>query len=352
MSLLRRAVLPVLWLIVAAAIATALVKIAFFSSEVTAPTTQPGVALVEGAVTTVERTDLSSTLRLDGTVEADAGTPQRATHSGEVVKVWRKNGDVVQKGAWILQVKAEAADETTAPSAAPGGEEDGADGPTEPVPTGPQYHWYTLLATTDGIVSGLETAQGQQLNAGDTVATLSPGTFSIIASLTPEQQLQLLDKPLKATATLPTAEKPITCQDPSIAQDSSEDRNGRSSQQQISHDEEGDPVQEPADTSRASLRCAVPEDVRIVAGLKSPITVDLGSHDDVLAVPTTAVIGEGKSAKVYVPSADGGDPTEAPVELGLRDGDRVEVVKGLKKGQEILEIAPGVSDPADTGGSW
>ena len=34
--------------------------------------------------------------------------------------------------------------------------------------------------------------KGQQLAIGDTVATLSPGTYSIVADLTPEQQLRTL----------------------------------------------------------------------------------------------------------------------------------------------------------------
>ena len=84
-------------------------------------------------------------------------------------------------------------------------------------------------------------------------------------------------------------------------------------------------------------------------GLKAPITINLGSRDGVLAVPTTAVIGEGKSATVYAPSADGGEPTEIPVELGLRDGELIEVISGLEEGQEILEVAPGVTDPNDGG---
>lgn len=360
MNVLRRIVLPTLWLVVAAVIAAALVKIAFFTTEEEGPTAQPGVAIIEGQVTTVEKVDLSSTLKLDGTVEPDPGSPLRATKTGEVNKIWRKKGDVVEEGDRILQVKVEAEPEIIeAPVPSVDGAE-GADGTggqsgtggedaPAPAPSEPTYHYFTLRASSSGIISGLEVTEGQQLNTGDTVATLSPGTYSITASLTPEQQLQLLDTTIEATAELPTSEKPITCQDPSISENTEDDEDDTPAVPEGAYDEWGEPLPGSGETSRASLRCPVPEDVRVVPGLKAPITINLGSRDGVLAVPTTAVIGEGKSATVYAPSADGGEPTEIPVELGLRDGELIEVISGLEEGQEILEVAPGVTDPNDGG---
>ncbi|QNN82663.1 hypothetical protein H3H54_01440 [Brachybacterium sp. Z12] len=41
-----------------------------------------------------------------------------------------------------------------------------------------------------------------------------PGTYSIVADLTPEQQLSLLDVELDATAKLPTTQDPVTCTSP------------------------------------------------------------------------------------------------------------------------------------------
>lgn len=357
MNVLRRIVLPTLWLVVAAVIAAALVKIAFFTTEEEGPTAQPGVAIIEGQVTTVDKVDLSSTLKLDGTVEPDPGSPLRATKTGEVNKIWRKDGDVVDEGDRILQVKVEAEPEIIeAPVGTVEGAEgeagagsEGGDDAAAPAPSGPTYRYFTLRASSDGIISGLEVTEGQQLSTGDTVATLSPGTYSITASLTPEQQLQLLDTTIEATAELPTSEKPITCQDPSISENTEDDEDDTPAVPEGAYDEWGEPLPGADETSRASLHCPVPEDVRVVPGLKAPITINLGSRAGVLAVPTTAVIGEGKSATVYAPSADGGEPTEIPVELGLRDGELIEVISGLEEGQEILEVAPGIADPNDEG---
>lgn len=74
------------------------------------------------------------------------------------------------------------------------------------------------------------------------------------------------------------------------------------------------------------------------------VGVDLGKASKTLVVPTTAVEGSGADGAVYL-RGDGGQPERHPVKLGLRGENVVQVVSGLKEGQEILRFVPGVDNP-------
>lgn len=195
---------------------------------------------------------------------------------------------------------------------------------------------------------------------GDVVATLSPGTYSIVTDLTPEQQLSLLDIDLEATATVPTTQDPVACSAPSVE----EDEPGAGDEQPAAQAPE-DPAEEALDidgapeetsgggTSLAQLTCPVPSDVKVVPGLGVEVSVALGSRSDVLTVPTTAVEGEASTGTVYVLDEGTGEPAPVEVELGLRQDGRVEITSGLEEGQEILEFVPGVDAPnQDEGMVW
>jgi multidrug efflux pump subunit AcrA (membrane-fusion protein) len=88
----------------------------------------------------------------------------------------------------------------------------------------------------------------------------------------------------------------------------------------------------------------VPDDVRVFVGLAASIELVAGSADDVLLLPTTAVLGSADAGIVYRPSASG-EPEEVRIELGLTDGTRVEVRSGLSEGDEVLQFVPGAADP-------
>ncbi|GAB47487.1 efflux RND transporter periplasmic adaptor subunit [Mobilicoccus pelagius] len=359
METVRRYVFPLIWMLVFGVIAASLAKVAFFSDASAAgpqDTAAPAAALAEDSTVAVRRADVASTLSLPGTVRPDTGRVVKATTAGEVVAVWVKNGDHVDKGARILQVKVPRevdpvdapAPAAPAPSGAPAGSAAGsaagapAAAPVAAPAAAPQFTYHTLHAPASGTVRGLTATTGQSLASGDTVATLSPGTYSATADLTPEQQLQLLGRTVQAKATIPGTRTPVSCTSTGIEEDDPEAADAQQPAAPQVDPMTGMPME--STTSAASLRCAIPDGTKVVPGLAVTIGVDLGSAKKTLVVPTTAVEGTTDDGAVYL-VGDGGEPTRHPVRLGLRGEDVVQVVSGLKQGQEVLRFVPGVDNP-------
>ena len=83
----------------------------------------------------------------------------------------------------------------------------------------------------------------------------------------------------------------------------------------------------------------------VFVGLAAKIQLTAGAAADVLLLPTTAVLGSADTGIAFRPAADGGDPEEVPIELGLTDGTMVEVRAGLAEGDQVLQFVPGAADP-------
>lgn len=388
MAVLRRYVVPVIWMLLLGVIALALAKMAFFPSadaSATQDPVTPGAEFDQYALVAAETGAISSTLELTGTVQADEGTPLKATTTGEINKIWRKDGDTVSKGERVLQVRypvepaplpevavepgtgtGDGSDSTAdgAEGTADGEAGDAADGadaaapqPAAPTSTATEYRYVNLVASASGTLTDMEVQEQDDLTEGDVVATLSPGTYSIHTDLTPEQQLSLLDIDLEATATVPTTQDPVACTAPSIEEDAPGDEQPAAEEPADPAEEglyiEGEPEETGGGTSLAHLACPVPSDVKVVPGLEVEVSVALGSRSDVLTVPTTAVEGEAGTGTVYVLDEGTGEPAPVEVELGLRQDGRVEITGGLEEGQEILEFVPGVDAPnQDEGMVW
>jgi len=368
MAALRRYVFPLFWMLILGIIAISLARLAFFPGESGAAEEDPispSADFDQYATAAVSRADISSTLVLPATVAPDEGTPLKATAAGEINKVWVKDGDEVQEGTKILQVRVpveadpvEVAAPEDAATAADGtdGAEDGTAveevaAPAAPATSAPQeYRYLTLVADGRGIVRDLTAVEWETVSVGDTVATLSPGTYSITADLTPEQQLSLLDVDIEATATLPSLTDPITCSRPAVTEDdpSADDDQAPSSEDASIEVNPMTGEEITPETTSAQLSCAVPDGTRVVSGLTGEVSVALGTAEGVLTVPTTAVEGEGEAGTVYTLDEATGEPTPLEVELGLRGDGVVEVRKGLEEGQEVLQYVPGV-DNAESG---
>lgn len=366
MESVRRYVFPIVWMLIFAVIALALAKLAFFPANAVAgegDELYPTAEFDQYATVVPESGDITSTMALDAIVQPDAGTPVLAKASGEITKIWVKNGDTVAKGDRILQVR--VPQEPAMPEAPAIGSDTGELGPdgepiTAPAPAADpspavEYLYLNLTAPEAGKITGLTLAEWQTTSAGEPVATLSPGTYSIVADLTPEQQLDLLDTEIKATADLPTAKDAVPCAAPSITEDEKvEEPTAPQQPDGVGFDMPG---MEPGGSgiSAAQLRCPVPEGTKIVPGLSVKVTVDLGSASGVMTVPTTAVEGNGTDGTVYVFDEATGEPTPVPVTLGLRGEGVVQIVEGLQEGQEILQFVPGVDNPEGAmfgGGMW
>jgi membrane fusion protein, macrolide-specific efflux system len=78
---------------------------------------------------------------------------------------------------------------------------------------------------------------------------------------------------------------------------------------------------------------AVPEFMR--AGMTANVTFDVASRENVLVVPAESVEQKDGAATVRVPAGEG-RPERKKIELGLTDGDRIEVVAGLDEGASVL----------------
>jgi HlyD family secretion protein len=77
---------------------------------------------------------------------------------------------------------------------------------------------------------------------------------------------------------------------------------------------------------------------KLLPGLYAYATVIVEEHPDVLTVPTTAVVNE--KDKSYCVAVVDGKAARCPIELGLNDGTRTEIVSGLNGGETVVKANP------------
>jgi macrolide-specific efflux system membrane fusion protein len=305
MSVARTWVFPILRIVVFAAIAAALVKIAFFAE----PAQPQGGESPTGAIVEPQIPVMTGTVRndivLDGMVSADATVPIKATLDGEVRQVSVTPGQHVAKGTELMQIR--------------GFYDDGT------------HRWSIVTAPAAGVLSSFEILVGQNVGVGETVGQIAPPSFSVTATLPPEQLYRLTTQPTEAEVAIVGGPAPFACTGlriiiPLPGADDGEGGEGGS--------------------SGTTVRCSIPGDVRVFSGLTAQLTIAGGIAENVLTVPTTAVEGGSGTGIVYLIGPDGAtEPRE--VILGLSDGISVEVTEGLAEGDVILQFVPGA--PGDPG---
>jgi macrolide-specific efflux system membrane fusion protein len=297
----RKWIFPILRLLILAAIAAALVKVAFFpdlgaESDVDVPSAEivePQVAVTLGTV--------QNDVTLNGTVAADAAVPIKATLAGVVRTIAVTAGQQVSAGTPILTLRGEV------PSLDPA--------------VAPVLRTVTVVSPIAGTLSDFPTLVGQLFSVGDDLGKVAPSTFHVSGSLAPEQLYRLLVQPTEAEVIITGGPAPFTCTGLTISTPLAGAPGGEGS---------GGPT----------VSCAVPSDVRVFPGLAAQLVLAGGIAENVLTVPITAVEGVADSGNVYVVLPDGS--TEARlVTLGLNDGYNVEVKEGLEEGDMILEFVPG-----------
>lgn len=316
MSVARRWVFPIIWMVLAAVIATALVKIAFFPDRTVADPVVPGAEITDPQYV-VTRGSIVNEVLADGTVSADAAVPVPATGAGEVRELYVGPGAWVAAGQEILLIK---------------GQEPNADGTVGTV-------WSTVTAPITGVLTSFPTLVGQTFSVGQAVGQISPPGFHVSASIPAEQLYRLLDKPTEAQVTITGGPAPFTCTGLVISTGTPSQGGGQGTGG-------GDGTGGSGGTSGPTVSCAVPADVTVFPGLTAKLSIPGGTADDVLVVPTTAVEGASGTGTVYLVLADG---TTEPrtVTLGLSDGVSVAVTEGLDEGDTILQFVPGA--PATDG---
>jgi multidrug efflux pump subunit AcrA (membrane-fusion protein) len=322
----RRYIFPILRILVWAVIAAALVKLAFAGSSIAAaedpasPTgqiTDPVVEVVTGTIT--------NSVEVTASVVADPSVPVRATMAGLVSQLFAADGQAVEAGAPVLEIRQEIPQDPIVKT----DPETGIQTVTE---RKPKVTLVTVTTPVAGTLS-LPTLKDQNVSVGDQVATVQPGTLSVTGTLTPDQQYRLIGAPTEATVTLKGGPAPFTCSGLRIgaAAQGTQGEQGQSASGQVT--------------------CAIPPGVTAFAGLGADIEIVNGTAQDALVVPVTAVQGSVQNGNVWVVARQGAEPEETAVILGLTDGENVQVVEGIELGDTVLQFipVPGGSGDVDCG---
>jgi len=327
-TVLRRWVWPGLKFLVFAAIAVALVRLAFFAAQPEGEETVPTGQIADPTVT-VEKGDVVNDVEATGTIRSVASTAVRSTAEGTVNKVFAGNGAHVEQGAPVIDVRVET------PST--GTTDDG-----EPLP--PTVTFSTVVAPAAGTVSGLDLVEKQPVAIGDTVAQVAPEAYRASATLDAAQLYRLTSRPSEATVTVQDGPAPFTCTNLSLTSATSgsgaSSDTGDGSSDGSSDGSGGDAV------GGTQLECDVPSGVTVFPGLEVTVAVPAGKAEGVLTLPTTAVQGTAQKGVVTVLD-DAGKRSEREIALGLNDGETVEVRSGLQEGDTVLQFVPGKEQAED-----
>ena len=320
MSVTRQYVFPILRIVIWAVIAAALVKIAFTGAELDAPDALQPTGQVTESVIEVGTGTVTNTVTVPASVVADAPIEVKATARGVVSRVLADDG-AVAADAEVVRIRLEEPREPLV-------EVDPETGVETVTERSPRVTVTTVTAPVAGTLD-VTVLEDQEVAVGDVIGTVSPGTLSVQGTLSAEQQYRLVGASGEAQVTLKGGPAPFTCTGLTIG---------------------GPPAggsepggAEPGDVAEAStgtVRCAVPSDVTAFAGLGAEIAITNGDATDVVVVPISAVLGSAQSGKVWVVTAEGTEPEERTVDLGLTDGAQVQVTKGLAAGDRILEFTP------------
>ena len=318
MTAWRKWVFPILKTLLVAAIAVALVKLAFFPdrADADAAVIQP-TGTVSDPVVAVTRGSIANDVLLTGTVNADAAVAVKATGTGVVDEVFAQTGQQVAAGQKLFDIKVEDPVEPV--------ESVGADG--MPVTTMPRatHHFEQVLAPTAGVLSALDVIPGQPVATGDVAGRVAPPSFNVTATLSPEQQYRLTSAPTEAVVTIAGGPAPFTCPGLAITTPLSGAGAGEDGGGAASGGVGGE-------ASGTTVRCVVPAEVRVFPGLSAQVKISAGSADDVLVVPITAVEGGAETGVVWLLTPDG-EQVEQTVRLGLSDGTQVAGRRGSRRGR-------------------
>lgn len=288
MVIWRRWVFPILLVVIFALIAAALVKLAFFPDEQVAA--EVPTAEMSDPVIPVARGSIVNQLDVAGTVARDEPVPLRSDVDGVVTEVFVGNGQHVAAGQPLVRVKL-----------------------TDP------ERLVDFQAPFAGQISELALIRNQPTSVGTEFAQLTPDTFHVLGTIEPVQLYRLINAPTEATVTITGGPAPFVCTGLSV---------------QVAED------------ATTSVRCNIPPDQTVFAGLPATVGITVGSVDDALVVPVTAVRGGSGSGVVWLDTG-GGETEERTVTLGINDGTMVEVVEGLSEGDLIRQFVPGVVAPVE-----
>jgi macrolide-specific efflux system membrane fusion protein len=308
MSVARKWVFPIIGLVVAAAIAVALVKLAFFGTSVAgAGAEEPTGGFVDPQVPVMIGT-VSNDVVLSGTVKADDAVPAKAPLDGTLASVDVGVGSVVGAGQQIGVIKG--------------------------VNSSGRAVTVAITAPAAGTVSALSIVPNQQTTAGTVVAQIAPPGFYVTATVQPADRYRLIEAPTEAMVTVTGGPGPFTCTGLTVTTPLAGAGTGTPG------DDPG--TGDPNAGSGTTARCVVPADVTVFPDLVAQLTISAGVAENVLIVPVTSVLGSAESGVVYVVvDPETGETEERTVTLGLSDGINVEIIDGVEEGELVMQFVPG-----------
>jgi len=312
----KRFVWPALKTLIAVVVAVALVKIAFFPSQNDGTTADisPGYA-ADVKTVPVTKGSISNTVSVKGHIVQDATVEVQADLAGVVDSVAVEKDSQVSAGDPLLYIK-------HSESQPPVTKTDESGNVTQ-TPTEDKVTWSTIYAPVSGTVTPKVIKQ-QETGVGVVVATITPSTYSATGTVSAAQQYRLTNAPTAATLTLEGGPAPFKAS-PSTTTGG-----------------DGSTTTTSGDGTSVEMRCAVPGDQKVFAGMPVTISVDAGSASEALMVPVTAVEGKVGSGFVWlVPeSGDASKAVKTAVKLGITDGTNIQITAGLKADQQVLQFVP------------
>jgi hypothetical protein len=102
-----------------------------------------------------------------------------------------------------------------------------------------------------------------------------------------------------------------------------------------------------ASAGALSVLCAVPRGIEVFAGMPAVVALTTAAVRDVLVLPVEAVAGAARHGEVLLETPNGVEVRE--VELGPTDGLRIQIVRGLAKGDVVRIPGPDLAGGSNAG---
>ncbi|GAA4722230.1 hypothetical protein APR04_001383 [Promicromonospora umidemergens] len=330
MGAVRQYVFPTARIIIWAVIAAALVALALKGAELDPPDALQPTGEISESVIAVEKGSVTNAVTVPASVVSDPPVEIKATADGVIAEIEVDDAEV-GTDTRVLWIKTEELVEPVV-------EVDEKTGEETVTEQEPEVIWTSALAPVDGTVD-ITVLKDQAVTVGEVLGTVSPGTLSVSGTLTADQQYRLVGAAGRAQVTLKGGPAPFTCTGLTIG----EAPGGAGG-------EGGDEVmaEAPTDAATGAVSCSIPSKIKAFSGLGGEIEITNGNAKGVVVVPISAVLGTSQTGKVWTVAEEGAEAEPREVTLGLTDGLQVEITKGLKPGEEILEFIP-VDDGTEGG---
>ncbi|MDO9396959.1 MAG: hypothetical protein Q7T71_10475, partial [Herbiconiux sp.] len=295
MGIARKWVFPIIRILLIAAIAVALGKLAFFPDQ--AEEANPAVPTGEVIEprTTVALGTITNDVVVQATVSADPAVPVKATANGTVDEIFVAQGAPVAAGDTVFDVKVPIERDPA----------ESVDAEGKPLPA--IFRYEEVTAPASGILSSLGVIEGQDVTIGMAAGQIAPPSFSVSGTLEPAQQYRLINQPTEASIAITGGPAPFVCTGLRIVTPLPGSGEG------VDSGTGGGTTGGGTGTgggsgSGTTVSCPVPGDVTVFSGLAAQMTIAGGKAENVLVVPTTAVGGAAQSGTVGVSVGDGTTP--------------------------------------------